>query len=147
MAFIKNKNQVGAYVVISSQPHEGYHDLKRVANVQGTKGSITALLVFLHKKFDIKYRIPAHEPLTLQGLRRVQRIIRNSRGFTLTDGNGAPVDAAALEKQWMHAKNVRVLSGTEILIPEIAARSDVLESVRGPWAACIQYVGDHSCVL
>jgi hypothetical protein len=146
IAFMQNNHQVSAYVVIRSQDHADYHDLIRVANTQGTKGSITALLVFLHKKFDVKYRIPAHEPLTLQGLRWLQSIMRNPRGFKLTDAHGACVNANDLEKEWMQAKNTWASGATEILIPEIAARSDVFECVRGPWAACIQYVGDDSCV-
>lgn len=147
VAFMKNMNQVAAYVVISSQPHAGYHDLIRMANIQGTRGSITALLVFLHLKFDVLYRIPAHEPLTLQGLRWVQSIIRNGRGFTVTDGHGALLNSEDLEKEWMNAKNTHKAGATQILIPEISARADVLECVRGPWAACIQYVADQSDVM
>jgi hypothetical protein len=147
IAFMKKINQVSAYVVISSHPQEGYHDLIRMANVQHTRGSMTALMVFLHKKFDVKYRIPALEPLTLQGLRWVQSIIRNGRGFKVTDGDGAPLNSDELEKEWMNAKNTRKAGATQILIPEISARADVFECVRGPWAACIQYVHDDSCVL
>jgi hypothetical protein len=147
IAFMKKDHQVSAYVVIRSQDHAGYHELKRLANTQGTKGSITALMVFLHKKFDVKYRIPAHKPLTLQGLRWLQSIMRNPRGFKLTDSHGESVTATDLEKEWMQDKNTWESGATEILIPEISARLDVLECERGPWAACIQYVDDHSDVL
>jgi hypothetical protein len=147
IAFMKKQDQVSAYVVISTQSHAGYHDLIRMANVQGTRGSITALMVFLHQKFEVKYRIPAHEPLTLQGLRWVQNIIRMGRGFKVTDGHGAPVNLEDLEQEWLTAKNHRGAGPTEILIPEINARADVTESISGRWPACIQYVADHSCVL
>lgn len=147
IAFMKKHDQVSAYVVISAQSHAGYHDLIRMANMQGTRGSITALMVFLHQKFEVKYRIPAHEPLTLQGLRWVQNIIRMGRGFKVTDGHGAPVNPEHLEQEWWTAKNHRVAGQTQILIPEINARADVTESISGRWPACIQYVGDDSCVL
>ena len=147
IAFMKTHDQMGAYVVISSQPYSGYHDLIRMANLQNPRGSITALMVFLYKKFDVKYRIPAHEPLTLQGLRWVQAIIRNGRGFQVMDQSGQVIDPVDLEREWMQAKNTGVAGTTQILIPQINARADVLESARGILAPSYQYIGDHSCVL
>lgn len=145
-AFMKNEQMMSAYVIISSSETSGYHDLVRIDNLQGTKGSITALLVFLHLKFKVRYRIPAHEPLTLQGLRWLQSIIHHGRGFTVTDQNGDPVNPLSLEQEWMHAKNTGQVGQTEIQIPQIRARADVLEGYTGFLAPAIQYVDDDSCV-
>jgi hypothetical protein len=146
VAFLKDQNQLTSYVAISSSEHNGYHDLVRMANISGPKGSITALLVFLYAKFDIKFRISAHEPLTRDGFEWVRNIIQNPRGFHIHDPAGRPIDPNQLEAEWNLARLTQVAGPTEILISKITHNKQIFETWLGMLQPAYRYIHDEHAV-
>jgi hypothetical protein len=145
-AFFKNQNKLVSYVAISSDRRNGYHDLVRMANISGPKGSITALLVFLYAKFDIKFRISAHEPLTTDGFELVSNIIENPRGFHIHDPAGKPIDPTQLAAEWNLAKLTQVAGPTEILISKINHNKQIFETWSGMLQPAYRYMHDEQAV-
>jgi hypothetical protein len=146
IAFLKNQNQVSAYVAISSQAHYGYHDLSRIANISAQAGSITALLVFLHAKWQVLYRIPATEPLTSQGLQWIFNRIKNPRGFELKTSQGGKINVDDLQKEWDQARTWGQAGNTDILITKITYNNQVLETHAGFLQPSWRYIGDTNDV-
>jgi hypothetical protein len=141
--FLKDQHKLASYVVISSNEHNGYHDLSRMANMRGPKGSITALLVFLYAKFGIKFRIPAHEPLTWDGFKWIRNRIRNPRGFHIHDQEGEPMDLTQLEAEWNLARLTDVVGATEILISKITYNKQTMETWQGRLQPAYRYMHDE----
>lgn len=140
--FFKEQNTLASYVVISSHEHNGYHDLSRVENIQGPKGSITALLVFMHAQFGTKFRIPAHEPITWAGFKWIRNIIMNPRGFHIHDQAGEPIDLTQLEAEWNSAR-LGISGPTEILISKITYSNQIFETWSGPLQPAYRYIHDE----
>jgi len=142
IAFLKNQKQVSAYVAISSRAHDGYHDLSRIANISAQPGSITALLVFLHAKWQVLYRIPATEPLTGQGLQWILNKIKNPRGFELKTSQGEKINIDDLQREWEQARRSGQAGITDILITKITYNNQVLETHVGFLQPSWRYTGD-----
>lgn len=141
-AFMKQDHKLASYVVISSQDQDGYHDLSRMQNLTGVKGSITALLVFLHGKFGVKFRIPAHEPLTWEGLTWLKKMIKRGRGFHIHDAAGEAIDIHKLDAEWNMARVTEKVCATEIFISQIAHNRQIFETWRGPLQPAYRYIHD-----
>lgn len=144
--FLKDKHKLASYVVISSQDNNGYHDLSRMANISGPKGSITALLVFLYAKFHTRFRIPAHEPLTWDGFKWIRNIIHNPRGLLINDQAGQPLDIAQLEAEWNRARLHGITGPTEILISKISYNQQVVETHMGRIKPAYRYIHDELAI-
>jgi hypothetical protein len=144
IAFFKLDQTVCSYVIISSQDHLGFHQLHRVENICGPKGSISALLAFLHWKFDIKFEIPAQEPLTWQGLQWLCKIISAGRGFVITDQFDNRLNADALSQEWMQAKNLGQVGQTAVRIHKVNFPRRVVETHSSlvPYARRFLYEND-----
>lgn len=141
-AFIKEDHKLASYVVISSQAQDGYHDLSRMQNLTGVKGSITALLVFLHGKFGVKFRIPTHEPLTWDGLTWLKKIIQRGRGFHIHDEAGKPIAVHTLDAEWNQARITGQAGSTDILIHQINHNREIFDTWNGPLQPAHRYLHD-----
>jgi hypothetical protein len=137
IAFLKHQNKMASYVAITSQAHDGYHDLVRMANMSAPKGSITALMVFLHAKFDVKFRIPAHEPLTSDGIKWIKNMLVNPRGFHIHDEMGEPIDPSQLHSEWNSTPGP-----THLLISKITYNNQIFETWRGMLQPAYRYIHD-----
>lgn len=144
IVFLKSKNQISAYIAIDIAAQGGFNNLERMNNISAPKGSITALLVFLHKKHNVKYRISSTEPLTDAGKDWLCKIIDQGRGFTITSGNGDVITADDVSKAHDQARKSGRATPMSILIPKIHAANSVTESWLGILQPMIRYLGDSS---
>jgi hypothetical protein len=142
IAFLKNQNKMTSYVAITSQERDGYHNLVRMANTSAPKGSITALVVFLYAKFDAKFRIPAHEPITWDGFKWIKNILKSPRGFHIHDEMGEPIDPAQLQAEWDSARMMDTPGPTQILISKITYNNKIFETWNGMLQPAYRYIHD-----
>jgi len=141
-AFMKDNHKLASYIVISSHDQNGYHDLSRMQNINGPKGSITALMAFMHGEFGVKFRIPAHEPLTWDGLTWLLKIIQRGRGFHIHDPAGNPIDIHTLDAEWNQARLTGRVGPTEILISQITHKKQIFETWSGALQPAYRYLHD-----
>lgn len=114
--FHQNNNAIIDFVIIGNQVFNGYRDLMRVHNINGSRGSITSIIMFL-KNQGIKLRIPDKEELTMEGINWLIKIIDSGgQGLTITDQNDNKIDSILLKKEWRMAGATNTPGPTSIFI-------------------------------
>ena len=146
ICFFKQDGKISAYIAIDTNEHDGYNDLERMHNVSAAKGSITALVVFLHKKYQVKYRIADTEPLTTEGRDWICKILDQGRGFTITDQNGKTTTSTDVRRSWTSALNTENPTPLSILIPHINASQQVFETWPGILQPMWRYIGGDGSI-
>lgn len=112
--FIKRStNQFSAIVLLDG------NSIKAVKNYVNQPGLVTTIIGFIVHTLGIKLQINPDEGLTRDGFRWLRLLIlRNSKGFTITDQNGAPVDIASIEQEHQYYKDNDGHGPTTIYISE-----------------------------
>ena len=99
--FFKPTNKISAYVVVMNTKHRNHYPMVRVENISAPKGSITALIVFVVTKMNMKLTVPENEPLTYQGMVWLYKLIkRKSSSLTLYDQDGKYPNEQELATEW-----------------------------------------------
>lgn len=128
IVFMKNNSEISAYIAFTLDEYQGFNNLLRMHNVSSKKGSITALIAFIHKKYSTKFRIDKSEKLTNEGLDWICKLLDEGRGFTITDLTGSNISSQNLRDSWLQARRTGSPTNIGILIQTINVQNIVLET-------------------
>lgn len=128
IAFTKKDQQVGAYIAISLSEEDEYNELVRMHNINSVKGTILSLIVFLHVKHNVKFKISQTEKLTEAGVNWLCKLIEQGHGLNITDLNGNTINEEKLKNSWMKARKFGRPTDFAILIKNINAPHKVFET-------------------
>jgi hypothetical protein len=93
-------------------------NLKNIKNFTETPGVIRALIGYLVHKKNMKIVVSPNEPLTLDGLKWVTKLITDPRGLVIKDHAGQDIDPIQLKQEWQTAKKTGTPGTTGITISE-----------------------------
>ena len=117
--------------------------IKALKNFVKQPGYITALIGFIVHEMHTKLVISNDEPLTSQGYRWLRLLLlRNGKGFTITDQNGKFPNMQTLEKEWNQCINSDCIGDTSIYISESAKTVNTLRIARSALLATTMWIGD-----
>jgi hypothetical protein len=93
-------------------------NLKNIKNFTETPGVIRALIGYLVHKKNMKIVVSPNEPLTLDGLKWITKLIMDPRGLVIKDHAGQDIDPIQLKQEWQTAKKTGTPGTTGITISE-----------------------------
>jgi hypothetical protein len=93
-------------------------NLKNIKNFTETPGVIRALIGYLVHKKNMKIVVSPNEPLTLDGLKWITKLITDPRGLVIKDHAGQDIDPIQLKQEWQTAKKTGTPGTTGITISE-----------------------------
>ena len=144
IACMKEDNKILAYIAFVRDDYQGFNNLVRMHNTSAKKGSITALIAFIHKKYSIKFRIDKSERLTKEGLGWICKILNQGRGFTITDLNGNTITDQEIISSWIQARRTGNPTNIGLLIQKINVPDIVLETCTGILQPALIYLNSQN---
>lgn len=105
--FLVDNDNILAYVALDDQ-----HRLKQLENITKIAGAVTTILYFLTRKKGYKIVIDKTEPLTLDGLNWLVKLIISDRNlFKITDQSGNSPSIDDIKKEWEDVRTGKKQNG------------------------------------